>query len=616
MAARRLFDFAEYDAAPTAHQRNRVLFEWLCDDDDRSKLFDKLRASGGSAFEFPGRAPLALDPNPPLLPPREPGPAKVHLLLRRDDVEYALTHPEVFGNLPYAAIGSGDFMLALPAGEAAHRAQRAVAEAAMLSVLGQPALLAGLATAAVDDAAVLALARNGLDMASWSWQAGLRLCMLLFGYASSDFGLVAAAAEAGYRALTYQLWGRHFVSEPGTVPRADQALAALAQRSDELMNEYLRRTRYADRPPGSAPPRAGAELLPEGVRPLSERGLSGLTPLLRALALEPQGLDGQSLAVAAVGMLVGIVGNVQACACIALDHLLRSGAVPGQPVDLPKRMAEAWQANPPVAFLGRWTLKPAELPSGGFIPAGRDCVLALGAATRDLLNAPPARPQAPVDPLVFGGAPRGTVVGAHWCFGDALAWVLVKELLERAWALPQLARAQDPIDATPLPLRKRWGFACESLPLVYRREQQRLQQPLQVIMRIKSPVSENAEQLKRVIAAGAPLIERSLRQARHVHFAWFQLVDNDTKLALQTVYDGDFDAYIQHFALRVDDLFDELFKYLESAPPTPVRANAQAFVETIRRFNVPPLGGYFFSAYPRVGVSQVLALDQAPGLTP
>ena len=57
----------------------------------------------------------------------------------------------------------------------------------------------------------------------------------------------------------------------------------------------------------------------------------------------------------------------------------------------------------------------------------------------------------------------------------------------------------------------------------------------------------HAETLKAVIRYGAPLIEQALAKARHVHFAWFVFLEQDTKLALCTVYDGDFDAYIEEF---------------------------------------------------------------------
>ena len=82
------------------------------------------------------------------------------------------------------------------------------------------------------------------------------------------------------------------------------------------------------------------------------------------------------------------------------------------------------------------------------------------------------------------------------------------------------------------------------------------------------------------------------------------LVENDDCLALSTVFDGDFDAYVEHFASKVP-LFDEQFKYLEDAPPTPIAEHPKEFVEVIRRNDRTPLAGYFFSAYPTVSVAEI-----------
>jgi hypothetical protein len=83
-----------------------------------------------------------------------------------------------------------------------------------------------------------------------------------------------------------------------------------------------------------------------------------------------------------------------------------------------------------------------------------------------------------------------------------------------------------------------------------------------------------------------------------VHFAWFEFSDDDSQVVLRTIYDGQFDAYLQHFALRAGDLFDGLFEHLEGAPPRPVAEHPREFVETLRRFNRAPLAGYLYSAYP------------------
>ena len=172
--------------------------------------------------------------------------------------------------------------------------------------------------------------------------------------------------------------------------------------------------------------------------------------------------------------------------------------------------------------------------------------------------------------------------------------------------LPGLAERLDPEDASVIGLKKRWGFACESYPLTHQRDRRVAQSSLNVAMRLKSPVRDNADRVRAVIRSGAPRIEEALRGSRHVHFAWFELIESDSVLVLHTVYDGPFWAYIQHFALKVGDLFDELFSCIENPPPTPVEKFPNEFVAHIQRYNRPPAVGYFFSAYPGSDVARIL----------
>jgi hypothetical protein len=449
---------------------------------------------------------------------------------------------------------------------------------------------------------VASLARKQFDLAEFAAQAALRFCAALFGFAFTDHALLEDALRHGYRALTYINLGRHFVSEPDTIHLAREAMARLLKRSDELLREYDRLERYPDRTLPAYAPNKQHEGWPTGVMPPSEYGLGNLPPLLKAWAKDAQGLSGEQLAVMAVGLLVGLVGNVQASVCIALDHILNDPHCAAWP-HANQQQREAWTAqalaeNPPVAFLPRLTLEAVELPhTGTRIDANRQLILCLGCATMPHPGA--------YDPLLFGDSAHSV----HGCLGKHLAWPLVWRVVDGVLSLPGLAQRIDPVTGDTLRLDKRWGFACESYPLEYRRDRRLAQQPLQVVMRIKSPVAENAAKLKRLIRDGAPSVERALREARHVHFAWFQLIEGDTQLVLQTVYDGDFDAYIQHFALKVDTVFDQLFQYIEDAPPLPVGDFPEAFVEAIRRYNRAPVGGYFFSAYPRAEVWNLLRMN-------
>ena len=48
-------------------------------------------------------------------------------------------------------------------------------------------------------------------------------------------------------------------------------------------------------------------------------------------------------------------------------------------------------------------------------------------------------------------------------------------------------------------------------------------------------------------------------------------------LGFFTIFDGDFEKYIQDFAEKTSFVFDALFPHVDGAPPTPVAKNAQAF---------------------------------------
>jgi hypothetical protein len=82
-------------------------------------------------------------------------------------------------------------------------------------------------------------------------------------------------------------------------------------------------------------------------------------------------------------------------------------------------------------------------------------------------------------------------------------------------------------------------------------------------------------------------------------------LDNESKLVLFTAYDGDFDAYIGHFAREFGPLFDRFFSHIENGPPSPIAEHAFEFVQFLRQFQQPAVGGLFFSAYPEAQADQI-----------
>jgi len=532
----------------------------------------------------------------------------VYLLSKPEHLREALTDTESFSVLPYASLGGPCFLLGLDPGPGYkevdwHAQQLALVREALH--YPEPGLrhLAGLA---VEQAALTSLASPAFDLAQFAEQAALRYAGQLFGYGFQDHGLLEEAARATYRALPYLAIGQHFVTEPGTLPAALQALGRLVGRTSQLMEDYTRLARSPLRY-GWKPGRDW----PEGVQPWSQAGLSELgQPLLKRLPKltgcdgSADLLSGRDRATVAAILLAGTLGNIQSAVCLLVQSLLngppdeleaaREKGDDALKADLKYRLSKL----PPVPVLPRRTLKKVTL-DGVPIPAGTDCLLLLEG--RD--GCPHAH-TAEACPRIWGqvsGPPEAT----HGCLGQDFSMPLIAALVRHTLRLPGLKLALDPLTGETLVVERLWGFACTRYRLVFEREKYRAQQNLIVSMRVKPPISENAMRLRQLIAAAAPRVEHVLKGFGGVHFAWFEFSDDDTQLVLRTIYDGEFESYVQYFALQAGDLFDGLFEYLEGAPPRPVAEHPQDFIETLRRFNRAPLAGYLFSAYRHTEAAQV-----------
>jgi len=143
-----------------------------------------------------------------------------------------------------------------------------------------------------------------------------------------------------------------------------------------------------------------------------------------------------------------------------------------------------------------------------------------------------------------------------------------------------------------------------------------IQSPLTLVMPIASPeafqqLNQTLLQVQGLPAAQNP-IAAALTKIGTVHFARFVFLENNTRLAVITTYDGEFDKYLNDFVDHIGDVFDMLLKFMADAPPLPVREHRQEFSDYVRSHNlgcVEPL----FSAYPR---STVLDIVQATGDSP
>lgn len=140
--------------------------------------------------------------------------------------------------------------------------------------------------------------------------------------------------------------------------------------------------------------------------------------------------------------------------------------------------------------------------------------------------------------------------------------------------------------------------------------QKAVQSPLTLIMTIKSPAAY--QELKGLLdnIQSAPPDKNpvwvALNKLNNVHFARFVFLENNTKLAVITSYDGTFEDYIADFTREIGGIFDELLKRMVGAPPLPVKENAKAFLDYVRANDLRGMEP-FYSAYPKATVSDIHA---------
>ena len=119
-----------------------------------------------------------------------------------------------------------------------------------------------------------------------------------------------------------------------------------------------------------------------------------------------------------------------------------------------------------------------------------------------------------------------------------------------------------------------------------------VQQPLSLILQLKSAAAPTPPALTQINLSAPDIL----------HFAWLVALDDKGRLLLTTVYDGDFDVYLDKFIDSSHAAFDAVLPLVQDGPPTPVLENRQAFHDFVRKNNISPLPGTFFSAYPTMNV--------------
>ncbi|MDQ3186829.1 MAG: hypothetical protein M3Q16_10335 [Pseudomonadota bacterium] len=137
-----------------------------------------------------------------------------------------------------------------------------------------------------------------------------------------------------------------------------------------------------------------------------------------------------------------------------------------------------------------------------------------------------------------------------------------------------------------------------------------VQSPLMLVMAIHSAEGFQAlNALIQKIQLAPPeqnAIWAALDKLRIVHFARFVFLENNTRLAIITTYDGSFDDYLNEFIDEIGDIFNALLQHMDGAPPLPVQQNRSAFRDYVKANDLRGIGP-FYSAYPQATVLDIQA---------
>jgi hypothetical protein len=138
-----------------------------------------------------------------------------------------------------------------------------------------------------------------------------------------------------------------------------------------------------------------------------------------------------------------------------------------------------------------------------------------------------------------------------------------------------------------------------------------VQTPLTLILTMKS--EDSARKLAQLLEQSQSDPNGKLRKALDgigtVHFARFVFLENNTKLAVITTFDGELETYLHQFVDQIGDVFDAILRHVSPAPPLPVKEHFSEFRDFIVRNNAQTTGA-LYSAYPHLTVKQIRALSK------
>jgi len=129
------------------------------------------------------------------------------------------------------------------------------------------------------------------------------------------------------------------------------------------------------------------------------------------------------------------------------------------------------------------------------------------------------------------------------------------------------------------------------------------ERPFLVILPIKSSIA--FIEVKTLLLARGHGTTKDLDKVGTPHFAQFVPLE-DNQIGFFTVYDGTFNDYIADFTKNIGEVFDLIFKFTKSPPPSPCSKHLQEFIDFAAGANRAPIG--FYSAYPSLTVQDIHAL--------
>lgn len=134
-----------------------------------------------------------------------------------------------------------------------------------------------------------------------------------------------------------------------------------------------------------------------------------------------------------------------------------------------------------------------------------------------------------------------------------------------------------------------------------------LQNTLCAILDVRS--IKDAVQLRQLILSTSPRVLAAFDSVGTVHFARFLFLNNETKFAIITAFDGTFEAYSRDFVDRLGPVFDALLPHVEGGDSNliPVKEHFDAFHRIIVDSNFSP-PSIWYSAYPSLSVQNVRKL--------